>query len=86
MTVTLTRRSSPRTKTKLGDTLWQLASNNMVDHFNSWYFGIAFSFLFKYCTGMPDMPAFAEKERFRRSEDAPRIEPTKMGTGHGSED
>ena len=50
--------------------------NAMVDQFNSWYFGVAFAFLFKYCTGMPDMPAFAEKQRYRRVLGAPRIEPT----------
>ena len=46
----------------------------MVDQFTPWYFGVAFAFLFKFCTGMPDGPAFLEKERYRRSEDAPRIE------------
>ena len=51
--------------------------NNLVDQFNPWYFGIAFAFLFKYCTGMPDMPAFAEKHRYRRRADAPRIEPSR---------
>ena len=30
-------------------------------------------FLFKYCTGMPDMPEWSERARYRRSEDAPRI-------------
>ena len=49
--------------------------NAMIDQFQPWYFGIAFAFLFKYCTGMPDMYAFAEKTRFRRTDDAPRVEP-----------
>ena len=35
---------------------------------------MAFAFIFKYCTGMPDMPAFVEKSRHRRGDDAPRIE------------
>jgi len=48
--------------------------SQMVDQFTPWYFGVAFAFLFKLCTGMPDGPAFLEKERYRRSEDAPRIE------------
>ena len=47
----------------------------MVDQFKPWYFGVAFAFLFKYCTGMPDMYEFAEQERYRRKADAPRIEP-----------
>ena len=32
-------------------------------------------FLIKYCTGVPDMPAFAKRPRYRRPADAPRIEP-----------
>ena len=48
--------------------------NTMIDQFEPWYFGIAFAFLFKYCTGMPDPPAFAKKPRYRRQADAPRIE------------
>ena len=31
--------------------------NTMIDEFEPWYFGVAFPFIFKYCTGMPDMPA-----------------------------
>ena len=46
----------------------------LLDQFQPWYFGVAFAFIFKYCTGMPDMPAFVEKARYRRSDDAPRIE------------
>ena len=49
----------------------------MQDQFKPWYFGIAFAFLFKYCTGMPDMPKWREDDehpRFRRPADAPRIE------------
>ena len=49
--------------------------NNMIDQFKPWYFGIAFAFAFKYCTGMPDMHQFAEKQRYRRGANAPRIEP-----------
>ena len=47
----------------------------MVRQFEPWYFGVAFAFLFKYCTGMPDMLEWSEKERYRRREDAPRVEP-----------
>ena len=49
--------------------------NGMVDQFQSWYFGIAFAFMFKFCVGMPDMLEFAERQRFRRDKDAPRMEP-----------
>ena len=48
--------------------------STMIDQFEPWYFGIAFAFCFKYCTGMPDMPAFAKRPRHRRKPDAPRIE------------
>ena len=48
--------------------------SQMVDQFTPWYFGIAFGFLFKLCTGMPDVPAFVEKKRYRRGADAPRVE------------
>jgi len=48
--------------------------NNMIDQFNSWYFGIAFAFVFKYFTGMPDMLQFAEKQRYRREVKVSRIE------------
>lgn len=51
-----------------------ITGNNMVDQFQPWYFGVAFAFLFKYCTGMPDMPSYLEKQRYRRPEQAPRIE------------
>ena len=46
----------------------------MLDQFEPWYFGVAFAFLFKYCTGMPDMPQWSERPRYRRAPDAPRIE------------
>ena len=46
----------------------------LLDQFQPWYFGVAFAFIFKFCTGMPDMPAFCEKVRHRRKDDAPRIE------------
>ena len=46
----------------------------MLDQFVPWYFGVAFAFLFKYCTGMPDMPEWSPQARHRRSHDAPRID------------
>ena len=50
------------------------AGNVMVDQFKPWYYGVAFAFLFSFCTGMPDYPAFQEKQRYRRVENAPRVE------------
>ena len=52
-----------------------ITGNAMVDQFQPWYFGVAFSFVFGYCTGMPDMHHFAETQRHRRQADAPRVEP-----------
>ena len=46
----------------------------MIDQFEPWYFGVAFPFIFKYCTGMPDMPAWTKAPRYRREKNAPRIE------------
>ena len=46
----------------------------MVDQFEPWYSGVAFAFIFKYCTGMPDMPEWSKKDRYRREENAPRVE------------
>jgi len=46
----------------------------MMDQFQPWYFGVAFSFVFKFGVGMPDMQQFLEKKRHRRPEDAPRVE------------
>ena len=48
--------------------------NAMIDQFQPWYFGVAFAFIFKYCTGMPDMPAFMKRPRYRRKDGAPRVE------------
>ena len=50
------------------------AGNEMLDQFQPWYFGVAFSFIFSYCTGMPDMPGFMRRPRYRRHDDAPRLE------------
>ena len=51
-----------------------ITGNQLIDQFQPWYFGIAFAFLFKYCIGMPDMPQWSRKPRYRRNTDAPRIE------------
>ena len=48
--------------------------NVMLDQFEPWYFGVAFSFMFSFCTGMPDRPAFQNKSSYRRAADAPRVE------------
>ena len=48
--------------------------NAMVNQFKPWYYGVAFAFAFSFGTGMPDYAAFQEKERYRRTESAPRVE------------
>jgi len=48
--------------------------STMVDQFKPWYYGVAFAFVFSFCTGMPDFAAFQEQERYRRKESAPRVE------------
>ena len=47
--------------------------NVMIDQFVPWYFSIAFSFIFIYQAGMPDMPAFAKHPLYRRDDSAPRL-------------
>ena len=49
----------------------------MLDQFQPWYFGVAYAFLFKYCTGMPDMPEWSTRPRYRRPDNAPRV-PTSL--------
>lgn len=51
----------------------------MNDLFWPLYFGVAFSFVFSYCIGMPDMYHFVKTDRHRRSDDAPRVEPPAWG-------
>ena len=46
----------------------------MLDQFEPWYFGVAFAYLFKYCTGLPDPAEFTGKPRWRRLDDEPRVE------------
>eukprot|EP00438_Fugacium_kawagutii_P033974 Skav228932 [mRNA] locus=scaffold2181:248822:258688:+ [translate_table: standard] len=48
--------------------------NRLLDQFEPWYFAFAFAFLFPYATGMPDPPAWSVKSRYRRPQDAPRVE------------
>ena len=49
-------------------------SNEMMDQFEPWYFGVAFAFCFKYCTGMPDLRFFDQVKRHRRHDDAPLVD------------
>eukprot|EP00959_Pyramimonas_sp_CCMP1952_P223071 4663617-Pyramimonas_sp.AAC.2 len=56
------------------DRLRVRTGNTMMDQFEPWYFGVAFAFIFKYCTGMPDMPEFMRRPRYRRDREAPRVE------------
>ena len=46
----------------------------MMDQFEPWYFGVAFAFCFKYCTGMPDLRLFDQVKRHRRLADAPLVD------------
>ena len=46
----------------------------MLDQYQLYDFGVAFSFIFSYCTAMPDPPAFMRRPRHRRTDDAPRVE------------
>ena len=48
--------------------------NEMLDQSQPYLFGVAFSFIFSYCTAMPDPPAFMRRPRHRRTDDAPRVE------------
>ena len=49
-------------------------ANDMLDQFQPWYFGVAFAFCFKYCTGMPDLVMFGTRGRDRRKEDKPQVD------------
>ena len=48
--------------------------NRLLDQFESWYFALAFAFLFPYGSAMPDPPKWSTKARHRRPADAPRVE------------
>ena len=48
--------------------------SKMQNQFVPWYFGVAFAFVFKYCTAMPDMPVWSQVARHKRTGDAPRVE------------
>ena len=48
--------------------------NATLYQFQPYDFGVAFSFIFSYCTAMPDPPAFMRRPRHRRKDDAPRVE------------
>ena len=45
----------------------------MINQFQPWYFGVAFAFCFKYCTGMLDMPEWSQTARHRRTGHAPQV-------------
>ena len=51
-----------------------VAGHKMIDQFEPWYFGVAFAFMFKYCTGMPDSLKFMHKPRYTRKDGAPYVE------------
>ena len=48
--------------------------NDMLNQFHSWYFGVAFAFCFKYCTGIPDLTLFGKVSRDRRKDGKPQVD------------
>ena len=52
-----------------------VSSTTPMDQFAPCYFGVAFAFLFKYCTAMPDPPNYGKykDKRWRRHAAAPRV-------------
>ena len=62
-----------REATRRRDRLCVATGTQMMDQFEPWYFGVAFAYLFKYCTGLPDPAEFTGKPRWRRFEDEPRV-------------
>ena len=52
-----------------------VSSNQPIDQFAPWYFGVAFAYLFQYCTAMPDPPSWGpyKNKRWRRDEEAPHV-------------
>ena len=46
----------------------------MLKQFEPWYFGVAFAFCFKYCTGMPDIIMFGKTRRGRRKDGKPQVD------------
>ena len=52
-----------------------ISTSEPLDQFAPWYFGVAFAYLFQYCTAMPDPPEWGKykDKRWRRPADAPRV-------------
>ena len=48
--------------------------NATIDQLVPWYFGLAFAFVFTYMAGMPDMTGVARQPRYRRFDNAPRMD------------
>jgi hypothetical protein len=67
-------KQAPRIDAKQSSKIAVSSGNSMIDQFKPWYYGVAFAFMFSYCTGMPDHVAFQETQRYRRQEHAPRVE------------
>ena len=51
-----------------------LTGNKLLDQFRPEYFGVAFPYVFKFCTAMPDPAAWSPLPRYRRGATAPRVE------------
>ena len=50
------------------------SGNVIIDKFEPFYFDVAFSLIFTYCAGMPDLPSFGKRPRYRGKSGAPRVE------------
>ena len=48
--------------------------NGMMNQFEPWYFGVAFAFCFKFCSGMPDLPSWSKHPKHRRHEEDPEVD------------
>ena len=70
---TAARSQGPETVEEAAEFMLR-TGNRLLDQFRPQYFGFAFPYVFKFCTGMPDPPAWSAVERYRRDESAPRVE------------
>ena len=57
-----------------GERISMNTGNEMLDKFQPYCFGLAFSCIFSYCTAMPDPQVFMRRPRHRRTDEAPRVE------------
>ena len=48
--------------------------SGMMNQFEPWYFGVAFAFCFKFCSGMPDLPSWSKHPKHRRHAEDPEVD------------